>query len=255
MKAWSLRVLCLSLFWEVLALAGPAGARPPHLWQMDRAISSFARFADHGGSPLERGAGVLLSASGLSLARAVGGFVLGTAGGYLLGAGALLVPGWQAVPIKVVAILRAVPPLALIFLLTFLSPGPNVATLAYVSTCLALLIAGGLHETSAYLPEPLLYQVRALGGGRLRQIRDVALPAMWFQTRRISLWACSLLLPFTFGSELINSQAGGMGMLGYQAFIYANLAQLLLLAVLYIFIGHILSFAIRLTFSLPTHGK
>ncbi len=48
--------------------------------------------------------------------------------------------------------------------------------------------------------------------------KDVAAPAMWDETRGTCAWACQLLLPLTFGAELINSQSGGLGALGYQAF-------------------------------------
>ncbi len=98
------------------------------------------------------------------------GMFLGAIAGYALGVSVLLLPGWQAVPVKLVAYLRAIPPLALVFLLVFLSPDGGWAAIAYIAICMALLIAGALHDTHHYLPEPLLRQVWHLGGGRWHQL-------------------------------------------------------------------------------------
>ena len=239
-----LKVALVCAVWESIAIISPVQSVVPHFWQASSSVESFARFGNPTGTRLVVGLMVLVSESLHSLIRAISGMCLGAIGGYLLGAAALLVPGWQAVPVKLIACLRAIPPLALVFLLVFLSPSGEIATVGYIAICVALLVAGALHDTRHYLPEPLLQQVRYLGGNRWHQLKDVAAPAMWDQTRTTCAWVSQLLLPLTFGAELINSQSGGLGALGYQAFIYANLPQLMTLAVIYIAIGHLLTASI-----------
>jgi len=236
-----LRGALICLIWELLVAFSPAQSRVPHLWQAYTSIESFARFGDYSGNGLAAGTKVLMAESLRSLFRASAGMCLGAVAGYILGAGALLVPGWQAVPVKIIACFRAIPPLALVFLLVFLSPTAETAAVAYIATCLALMVSGSLHDTRRYVPEPLLRQVRHLGGKRWHQLKDVAAPAMWIETRETCAWACQLLLPLTFGAELISSQSRGLGGLGYQAFIYGNMSQLMTLAVIYVGLGHILS--------------
>lgn len=236
-----LRAALICLIWELLAAISPEKSVVPHFWNAATSVESFSRFGDYSGKHLSAGSKVLVTESVRSLIRATFGMCLGAVAGYALGAAVLLLPGWQAVPVKMVASLRAVPPLALMFLLVFLSPTGESAAIAYIAICMALLVTGTLHDTRHYLPEPLLRQVRHLGGGRWHQLKDVAVPAMWNQTRQTCAWACQLLLPLTFGAELISSQSGGLGALGYQAFLYANLSQLMVLAVIYIALGHILT--------------
>jgi ABC-type nitrate/sulfonate/bicarbonate transport system permease component len=236
-----LKIPLVCLIWELFSMFSPEQSHVPHFWNVFASIESFARFSDHTESHLLAGTQVLIVESLRSILRASLGMFFGAICGYVLGAAVLMIPGWQLVPVKIIASLRAVPPLALIFLLVFLSPNGEFAAVVYVAICVTLLVSGTLHNTRQYLPESLLRQVRHLGGGRWHQIRDVAAPAMWFQTRQTCAWASQLLLPFTFGAELINSRSGGLGALGYQAFIYANLTQLMTLAVVYIFLGHFLT--------------
>jgi len=235
------KTAAIGFVWELLAIFSPAQSGVPHFWNAATSIDSFARFGNFSGNTLAAGVKVLIGESMRTLIRALLGMGLGAVGGYALGAAVLMLPGWQAVPVKAIASLRAVPPLALVFLLVFLSPRGEGATVAYIAICVALLVSGTLHDTRHYLPEPLLQQVRHLGGKRWHQLKDVAAPAMWDQTRQTCAWACQLLLPLSFGAELINSQSGGLGALGYQAFLYANLPQLMILAVIYIALGQFIT--------------
>jgi ABC-type nitrate/sulfonate/bicarbonate transport system permease component len=109
-----LRGALICLIWELLVAFSPAQSRVPHLWQAYTSIESFARFGDYSGNGLAAGTKVLMAESLRSLFRASAGMCLGAVAGYILGAGALLVPGWQAVPVKIIACFRAIPPLALV---------------------------------------------------------------------------------------------------------------------------------------------
>lgn len=236
------KIALVGVVWETVAVCSSGQSHVPHFWQLLDAVATFGRFGDKGDVSLREAMRVLTHEALRSVMRAMLGLILGCAGGYFIGAATMLLPGWQAVPTKLTSFLRSIPPLALVFLLMFLSPAASITAVFYISICVCLLIGGTLQDSNRYMPEHLLIQVSNLGGSWWNQLRDVAMPSMWIQTKETMVWVARLLLPLTFGAELINSQSGGLGGLSYRAFIYSNLSQLMTLAIVYICLGNLLNY-------------
>jgi sulfonate transport system permease protein len=169
------------------------------------------------------------------------GFVIGAAIGIVLGTIPFLLPHHEEIPIRILSLLRAVPLFSLVPLWLFWFSGGSPASISYVTFAVAVLVASSLHDSTNAVPRIYLDQSFLLGASRCQTLWHVVLPALLRLTASAAKWISGLLLPFSLGAELLDTDSGGLGKLVYNSYAYANLGQLLLLTGIYALTGALLS--------------
>ena len=231
-------ILALVILWETFAFGMRNPRVAPHIPELITvSFPSFSLFSGVREPDGLAAAILLIRASFATLCRVFLGFAFGTLLGLALGAVPFLLPGQRRSSKWLLAALRSIPLFALLPLWVYWFSGSEFGIISYITFAVAVFIGTGVYEGMAQTPRHWLNHATVLKASSLFAFKHIILPGALPAILHQVYWVSGLLPAFCLGAEYTGSALSGLGGITYQSYLYANVGQLLILALIYLFLG------------------
>lgn len=231
-------LFCLFLgVWIILAqwLDDPALLPGPATIVLDT-LPSFATSSGRSFS-LWNGLAVISEHSFVTVGRVAVAFPCGLLTGYMIGCILHVLPREvRQVGSSVVAILKAVPLLALIPLFLYWFSSGLLGTLSYVGLAVFVVAATAAWEAGFNVPPEYRERATLLSATKAQSIAWVLLPAIGWELLGSLRYLLGAAWAFSLGAEYLGGSSG-LGYLAYQSYLYSSLGRLIVCLGVYCLLG------------------
>lgn len=133
--------------------------------------------------------------------------------------------------------LKNLPLFALIPLFTYWFSSTETAFVSYVALAVCVILVPAVIDAVARVPQQHIDLYRLIGGRPSGAFANAIVPQAVADLRYVLRWVIGLSWAFGLGAEYVGSPERGLGVIVYQAYVWADTGRLVLIALVYTALG------------------